>query len=89
LKQIVNNCARVILSGDGEGPIGPTEFTASLEVSDHACTRQKSEDEALIRLYRGYDGGNMEFHWVDIVLLSLVIVLILHVDFLNIPSLIS
>jgi hypothetical protein len=73
----------------GKVQLAPLNLLRPSKVSDRACTHQKSEDEALIRLYRGYDGRNVEFHWVNIISLSLDIVLILLVDFLNIPSLIS
>ena len=51
--RIVNDRALSILEHIGEDRIGPAEFIKNLEVNVHG-SRQKNEDEGLVRLYRGY-----------------------------------
>ena len=51
--RIVNHRALSILEHIGEDCIGPAEFIKNLEVNVHG-SRQKHEDEGLVRLYRGY-----------------------------------
>ena len=51
--RIVDHCAHMILEHIGDSGINPSEFIHILK-EDSRGSHQKNEDEAFIRLYRGY-----------------------------------